>query len=325
MIEKISKYRKELFGISTIAIVLFHIGTYTNLLPSTWLVGKIVSLIFEVGNSGVDIFLLLSAIGLTYSLKKNTLPVFYLNRIKRTFVPYLLFTLFYFIWYDFFALKDGLLQYSFNVLTLNYFIVGPGFPLWFIPFIMVMYLLFPIIDYINNKSKLYTVLIAVLIIVVEFLLYLSKSDLYTKFEIPISRIPAFLFGVLIANSKISFSKKYNLFLLPVGFISLFSYYLLPLPEMFNRFLLFIFAFSMVVLYITLRELYKIDILGKINSYIGGFSLEIYVSNVLFIQIIKYYNLWKTIPSALWYLIIPLVALLVSLLVSKIVGLFLKKI
>ncbi len=91
MIEKISKYRKELFGISAIAIVLFHIGTYTNLLPSTWLVGKIVLLIFEVGNSGVDIFVLLSAIGLTYSLKKNTLSVFYLNRIKRTFVPYLSF------------------------------------------------------------------------------------------------------------------------------------------------------------------------------------------------------------------------------------------
>lgn len=324
MIEKINKYRKELFGISAIAIVLFHIGNYTKLLPSDYFIGKLISLVFCAGNSGVDIFVLLSAIGLTYSFKKNTLTTFYLNRVKRTYIPYLVFALLFFIWYDFIALKDGIVQYILNILSINYFFVGPVFPFWFIPFIMIMYMLFPLIYKINKKSKYITILISFSIIIIEFLLCISKSNLYTNYETMISRIPIFLFGVLIADSKIRFSKKYNLLLFPLGFISFLLKNLLSFPEMICKYLLFIFALSIVVLYITIRESYKISFLKNINCFFGKYSLEIYISHVLFIKIIKFYSLWLSIPSPLWYLIIPVVSILISIIVSKLVNFFLKK-
>lgn len=316
MVEKLSKYRKELFGISAIAILLLHIGTYANLIPTTFIFGKVVLLVFEIGSYGVDIFLILSAIGLTYSIEKNSLARFYLNRIKRTFLPYLFFALFYFLWYDFFVAKDGIIQFILNTLSLNYFIVGPVFPLWFVPFILVMYLVFPILNAINNKSKVFTVFLIVFVIVLESFLLFAKSALYESYEIFISRIPVFLFGVILSKSKIGFSKKYNIILLPIGLVSLFAYYFLALPEMFNRYLLFIFAISLCAFYITIREHINLSALGKVFGFAGKYSLEIYVSHVLLIQIIKFYNLWSVVPSSLWYLIIPAVTLILSVFVSK---------
>ena len=316
MIEKLNKYRKELFGISAIVILLLHIGTYVSLIPSTSIFGKVILLVFEIGSFGVDIFLVLSAIGLTYSIEKNSLAKFYLNRIKRTYLPYLFIAVFYFFWYDFFAVNDGIIQYVLNTLSVNYFIVGSVFPLWFVPFIFVMYLLFPIIYEINNKSKKFTITLIAFIIFVELLLLHSKSALYENYEICISRIPVFLFGVIIGKTKIGFSKKLNFVLLPIGLISLFSYYLLSLPHMFNRFLLFMFAISLCVFYITVRELINISALAKVLAFAGKYSLEIYISHVLLIQIIKCYDLWSVVPSSLWYLIIPAITILISVIVAK---------
>lgn len=63
----LSKYRNQLYGLSMIWIVIFHVyETFFDKLNFNW----ISSIIFNSGNIGVDIFLFLSGISMRYSMKK---------------------------------------------------------------------------------------------------------------------------------------------------------------------------------------------------------------------------------------------------------------
>lgn len=224
--EKINKYRKEIFGISTIGIVLLHINKYVALLPGTTTAGKLLSIIFENGNIGVDIFLLMSAIGLTYSFEHNSIGIFYANRIKRVFIPFFIFAIVYFFWFDFCYVKDGCLNYILNITSVNYWLQGDKFPLWYVSFILIIYLLFPGIYYINCKNKLYTVAANIAVIAIEFFLFKTKSPVYSEYEIVLSRIPVFLAGVLICKIKPSVSRLKFWLIIISGFAAGGGYILL---------------------------------------------------------------------------------------------------
>lgn len=58
----LSTYRKELMGVSAIAVILCHANGRGVLLP------PILQHVFDFGNLGVDVFLLLSGIGMYFSL-----------------------------------------------------------------------------------------------------------------------------------------------------------------------------------------------------------------------------------------------------------------
>ena len=66
------KYRNHIYGISALWIVAFHIYhmIYAPLVSG-------ISIVLQTGNMGVDVFLFLSAIGLSYSVEKNNLSTFY--------------------------------------------------------------------------------------------------------------------------------------------------------------------------------------------------------------------------------------------------------
>lgn len=92
----LSRYKGELMGISIFWIVVFHLIGQKLLKLPPYLTG--LSGILYHGNLGVDIFLLLSGMGLYYSCKKNfEVGLFYKKRIKRIFVPYLFISIGYWI------------------------------------------------------------------------------------------------------------------------------------------------------------------------------------------------------------------------------------
>lgn len=85
----LSKYRNELYGISILWIILFHGLQFKNFSLSNEL--KILDGIIKHGNCGVEIFLFLTGISLYYSLKSHdNLRIFYINRLKRIFLPLLI-------------------------------------------------------------------------------------------------------------------------------------------------------------------------------------------------------------------------------------------
>lgn len=86
------KYRNTLYGICAVWIVFFHVY---NLLYQPKI--HIISQLISMGNMGVDVFLFLSAVGLAYSLEKNTLVDFYKNRVLRVYFPFLIISVPFFL------------------------------------------------------------------------------------------------------------------------------------------------------------------------------------------------------------------------------------
>ena len=68
-LKNISNSRSFLFGIATLMILFFH--STIEIPGSNWFL-KIIGFIKQFGNTGVDIFLFLSAVGLYFSLKKDS-------------------------------------------------------------------------------------------------------------------------------------------------------------------------------------------------------------------------------------------------------------
>ena len=261
----LSKYRQEIYGISAIGIILLHINKYVSLLPMTSLSGKIISIIFENGNVGVDIFLILSAIGLSRSIKFNSITTFYMHRYQRVYLPYFLIAIIYFSWYDIFVAEDGIINFLLNITAINYWIIGDRFPLWFISFILFIYIVFPLLYRYSEKNKKIIAILIILFVGIEVILWKTSSPMYLNYEIVLSRIPIFLLGLSLSKQEFSINEKYIIFLILGGGISFILTYIIRLPQYTQRYLLTWFGIAIVLIYIIVREE-------------GYFSLLSYVHN-----------------------------------------------
>ncbi len=85
----IGKSRRELFGIATVLVLISHSG------PSNWAgYPRFLVKLSTLSSIGVDVFLLLSGMGLYYSMKKcgDDVMTFYRHRIRRIIPSFLLIT-----------------------------------------------------------------------------------------------------------------------------------------------------------------------------------------------------------------------------------------
>ena len=131
-----SKYRDVLMGMAILSILVFHYTEDCYIAGINY--GGVVKLYKTyIGSSGVDIFLLLSGLGLYYSYSKdNNLKNFYLRRIKRVLIPYLIISVPVYIWYDFFFLSDGIIGFINNLFFITLFTSG-NILFWYIYFICI--------------------------------------------------------------------------------------------------------------------------------------------------------------------------------------------
>lgn len=152
-----SEYRSQLYGITAIWILIYHICEVCN--KSTSFKCCLIS-ILNNGNIGVDIFLFLSGVSLYYSLKKikmiykKDILDFYQRRGVRVLSVYFLFCVPWFIFRD--ILKDHnlptfLRQVSFMDKHINSF--------WFIGVILICYLIYPFLYSVLQKGRKQTVLL----------------------------------------------------------------------------------------------------------------------------------------------------------------------
>ena len=312
------KYRTEIFGIAAIWIVIFHVYNYVSLplpdFPGRYIIFKIISF----GNMGVDMFLFLSALGLYYSMSKNNISRFYNNRFKRVAVPYLILAVPFFVFLDFFALKDGIWNYLGNVTTVKYWLTGDH-PTWYIAFIIIAYIFYPLIYKFNNKTKgVSTVFLICASVIIEFILFKTNNILYQNAERALSRIPIFLFGVLLSdlvlnkNIKIHFCAVIGAFVIAIG-IFLFAD---RLHIILMRYAYGIMAICLIVLYSFLRTIFNFKLIAAALKWFGEISLEIYVVHVFLLRIIRVYDLWNILPAVVWYVLILIVAVTFAKLVSK---------
>lgn len=299
--------RNELFGLTAIWIVLFHVygHIWIGNFPGSFWVANFLSM----GNSGVDIFLLLSAIGLYASMEKNSAGTFYKNRFLRVAVPFLLTVVPYFLWFDLLYQKDGFVQFLLNISTLNFWLTNK-YPVWYVAFIAVVYMLYPVLHRLDKRtSHISTVVLIVAAVIFEYICFRSGSIIYTNSEKALSRIPVFLCGILMAPHLLKRADlKISLYWIVAAFVvwvctfyvlSMYSFHLIVI-----RYLYGVMSICFVVLFSWIRKQLPCKPLNKLLAWAGTRSLEIYVTHVLLLRIVGYHDLWELeLTRSLWYIFV----------------------
>ncbi len=327
-------YRNLIYGIAAVWIVFYHIHTRYNLaIP-------ILSPIINLGNMGVDIFLLLSAVGLSYSIEKNDTKTFYKNRLKRTFLTYLLIAGLFMIWKYFISQSITLItvpNFLLELSTLSYFWTKEGtYPFWYVPCILLFYALYPALYKLYKKNKLYIIGLIAVSIIAEILLVSIKSPIITTTERTFSRIPIFLVGILLSD-WVKGERKIGLPCVLLSFaITVVTMVIFPITNLYSygvhtiyiRYAYGIMSVALIISGSFIMEMIKksklTEVFIKIFSFFGAISLEIYIAHVALIRLLTGYNLHHLTHWSVYYIGIFIAATILAFGFSKLSNKILNK-
>lgn len=291
----LSDNRTVLMGIAMLSIIVFH---FTQ---DQFRHGGITSGFFSIyknyiGSVGVDIFLMLSAFGLYYSMKKNNNKLlFYYKRYTKTIIPYLLVAIPFFTWLCIFK-KLPLIMF-FKEISFFELMRHNHVWYWFIFFICLCYLIFPFlfkfIDSSKSNKEVIWKIILLSFAVTVFSILLFNTKVFAAYNIMLLRFFPFFIGLLLGY--LSYHKRefkifdYSIILLGLVFLVFTSSKNLII----QRYSLFIFNTSLYFLIVFL-----IDFLNRkktlyikiIIEWFGKYSLEIYLLHVTFRSIFREYGL-----------------------------------
>lgn len=184
----LSRWKTVIMGVAALWIYLYH--EWLFILDDIPFLEDCEEFVTSIGFCGVDIFLLLSGIGLVYAIQKSSLLTFYLRRIRRVMLPFLLFS--FVVAY---VEKWSLYTFIKNISGYSFYFEFMYTYLWFVPAIMTFYLFFPLYFYFFNKSsnKLLFTFSSVLVWLVISLLIkdILRPELYGL----TNRIPIFITGI----------------------------------------------------------------------------------------------------------------------------------
>ncbi len=315
-----SKKRGILMGFATFWIVAFH-GTelYSDVsIP-------IITSILKRGNIGVEIFLIVSAIGLYFSMDQSTrIKNFYWKRIQRVLIPYLILSSWYWIWR---AIVHGEYIISFfkNYFFIS-FITDGVTTSWYIFLILCLYFVFPLIFKVLKKEKNLIFIIIGIDCFINLMIWYFWPNVYEYMEIALTRIPTFLCGCYIApmvkeNKKIG-RKTYiiNICGIIIGALFIVMFSALnhkDLAIMTYRYMSFFVALLLCIIIASIaKSEHKI---GIVLSGVGGASLEIYLLHIFVRNILSYYTVGENgnlLAKTLIYTIMASGVILISLLLNK---------
>ena len=274
-IQDISVYRSELMGWSILWIMMLHF-TFTQIKP--------LGFIAQYGFAGVDIFMMGSGLGLYYSLHSNhDILHFYKKRLLRIFPTYYLLGIIASI----LLFHDNIFEYFFRYSTIGFW-TGNIYWGWYIPSLIILYLLAPLLKHIIDKRLFILIFFLCIFIIVISYYLIDQGDILDRVHIFfLYRIPAFIFGMICAfwikNNK---STYYFIFFLLAG-IPFFCWFFPQHHVLYNyKYLSLLFLlplFTLLFLIISKR----IQLINPILRKIGNASLEIYlVQSMFFYSIIN---------------------------------------
>lgn len=323
----LSKYRLELMGISAVFIMICHSQAFckdifTNSNYFLTLLGNI-TIQFNIG---VDIFLILSGIGLYYAFeRKPKFSSYYLKRIVNVYIPFVIINLIRVIYFDILKEYKGKKAILFDATGISFF-QGKTLAGWYVMFIMVMYLIFPLIYKCMKKlerTKLEFPLLVLVITSLVGVMYLLKDNkIFTTYEIALTRIPVFLVGCYcgkLTKEKKNFSIPFYAMCVLAFFVKCYCIYLDDV--FFNRISSMLSAFTMIFLCLVLFEFAPKGIV-KFFKWLGTMSLELYLTHYCIYKVI--YNYSKELRTAWVYLIILIISLFLSILLNKSKNIIIKK-
>lgn len=331
----ISKYRNELFAFSIISIIIFHYiddfldattKTGISILPADCYANIISSI-------GVEIFVLLSGLGLYFSFKRNSdIKEFYVKRFLRISVPYCLFGCV--AWLIITLIREeGFFYYIYNFSLMSFWNSG-NVMLWYIAFILIMYLAFPLIFLIINSkhSGRNTFITLAVIYLILFSCEINSSSIFSDVEIALWRIPDFIIGTYLG--KLVYEKRqfktYHYVFFVVAFVHRFIFYILsffvngeesanPLNlilDFFNKYSRFFsgfYALGLVFVLVAIFRLLNSKLISKISTPISKVTLELYMTHVTIRNISRTLNL--PIDEFWYFLTYVLISVVITIILN----------
>lgn len=313
----LSKYRSELMGLAMLWILFYH--TWGLQVGSGFL-----SLIKSTGFGGVDIFILLSAMGLVMSLRRREqrfLP-FMGRRLARILPAYYVV----FLPYALLALLRGKISGAaalWNASFLAYWVRSDWIFNWYIPGLLLFYALTPACFRLLQKSRHRTLLTALGVLAALALCQLMMGSGIWLYLDVVYRIPVFFMGLLLGFYV---SEERPLGGRGIAFWCLAAlcgagYYLLSQsgsagPLHFPLCHLFLFTtVPLCLLVCALFERLPLGALRRPLRWIGESSLEIYMLNVCFVWEAAFLQRFLCIGPGLWgyYLITTALNLVLGIL------------
>lgn len=192
----ISEHRDELFGVAILGVFCVHSNGFK------WSQGMetVVKLLSE-GSIGVDIFLFLSGMGLYYSMKKDdSITQFYLRRFRRIVPVYLLTAGIGYANVILILQRGSFGNYLFRLSTLSFWTTGEG-TVWYISFILITYLLYPLVYKILQfpLAGWIVSLIIILILFGNIGIATLAPEIFSNIEAALDRIMIFIIGCFCAT------------------------------------------------------------------------------------------------------------------------------
>lgn len=203
--QSLSLYRTELMGLAAILIIVCHSTQGPCPIDSVGVLHKLV----VAGNYGVDIFLLLSGVGLCYSLEhlyegEGGLKRWYKRRFIRIMVPYFILVV---PWWGIVCIMEGVEFRTFlwRVSTMSYWTNHDG--VWFLSMLLPLYLFTPFYGWLVKKSAWHqSCLPAIFILAIICfgprayeLQPLDKTSVFANISFCLVRLPSFFVGYWAAS------------------------------------------------------------------------------------------------------------------------------
>lgn len=268
-----STFRSELMGWAILWIMMLHFD-FCQIKP--------LGFIAQYGYAGVEIFILVSGLGLFFSLEKDSsILQFYRKRVLRIFPTYYFLGIFA----SLLLFHDDIISYIIRYTTIGFW-TGGIFWEWYIPSIVMLYLLAPFFKWLFDKKQhllLCAISLGNLIIVYFFI----DKDLYDRAHFFFFyRIPAFIFGMTCGYwIKNNISLKYFLLILFAG-IPIFAVLFPQHHQVYNyKNYSFLFLLPTTTLFLTILSKYT-KLVNPILAMMGKASLEIYLIQSMFYHVIN---------------------------------------
>ena len=325
----ISKYRDELFGISIIAIILFHYSVDFNSAINKGTIGMepfllkssiILDYFKWISSIGVEIFIFLSGMGLYFSFSNNCkINAFYKKRYLRLLIPYIIVAAIFWAFKDFKFQGEGIKEYFQDIAFYTFFTDGVH-TIWFIALMAGLYLIFPaIFKLLDSKNRVFWLVILLVITYgIPVLLFYYNYEIYDRIAIAITRVHLFIVGCYVGKYikqgyKVSYTKAVAVII--IGLFAKYCRLCLDFEPYFNRYLDGLYALGLIVMVTCIVMIFgKCSKINSLWRFFGKYSLELYMLHVTMRNLMKEFGFDAYRVSQ--YFIMILLAVILSVLLNK---------
>lgn len=327
----LSRYRGVLMGIATLCILIFHYTDDCRMAEYNFK-GLNYFINYYISSSGVDVFLVVSGLGLYYSFSKNNkLSTFFKKRVTKIIIPYLVIAGPALIWSNFVFNHFTLGRFIQDITFVTLFTKGITW-YWYILISLICYIIFPklfsFFAEAKDKSTEQIRLLALITLSLVISVMISEYDnsLFGNINILLLRFPSFFFGVYLG--KLSYEKRplnaYDFFLFVLIALAVFSLRFTH-RVIFVRYALalinYLAYFAIIVAMDFLKNSKLIGLIKKCLEKVGEYSIELYLTHVTVRSIFNAYKL--STYRVRYYAMVVIISVVLSIIV-KIISSFISK-